>query len=88
MLSVGAPQQAPLLVGQTQTAAVLAGRPHLGEDSREHWTAAETHSGLELTDVALVMEHGLRYSVLLRLAFWLGEKGAHSWNRRELQRIA
>ena len=88
MLYVGVLQQPPLLVGQAKTAAVLAGRPHLGEDSREHWIALKAHSGLELTHIVLVLEHGLRDSVLLRLAFWLGEKGAHSWNRRELQRIA
>ena len=88
MLNVGTLQQAPLFVGQAQIAAVLAGRPHLGEDSREHWIALKAHSGLELTHIVLVLEHGLRDSVLLRLAFWLSEKGAHSWNRRELQRIA
>ena len=88
MLKIGVLQQPPLLISQPQTGAVLAGCPHLGENCCECWITLKAHSRSEFAYIVLVFEHGLRDSVLLRLAIWFGEKRARGRDRRELQGIA
>ena len=87
MFDVGVLQGPPLVLCKTQIAAVITRRAHLGQDSREHWVVTKAHGGFELADIILVFEHGLSDAMLFRLAFWLGEQGAHSRDRWELQRV-
>ena len=88
MIDVGALQRLSLFLCETQIAAVIARRAHLGEDSREHWVASKAHGGFELTNIILAFEHGLPDAMLFCLAFRLRQQRAHSWDRWELQWVS
>ena len=78
MFDVGVLQDPPFFVCKTQIAAFITIRAHIGQDPREHGVTSKAHGGLQPADIILVFNHGLRESMLFRLAYRFGEKGAHS----------
>ena len=84
MGNVGALKHPPLRFCEPQAAAIFSWCAHFGQDAHQNRISAESHGTLELADVALVFEHGLRYSVFLCQTVWFGEERAGGWQWWEL----